>query len=108
MRVESGEKRVVDHRQDVRLHLYVGELFVSQSISVDDFESEVRAVMVELQVFDFAKEDSTEVAGAELAEELEVGELKSSVRGEVTGGFDDRPMWVGLAVRAVGERTRVT
>lgn len=44
------------------------------------------------------EEDSTEVSGAEMADELEMAEVETAVGGESGGGVDGGPMWIGFAM----------
>lgn len=64
--VESREKRVVKHGENLDLHLYVGEFLGAEQIFIDDFEGEAGAGTIS----EVAKEDASEVSGAEVADEF--------------------------------------
>lgn len=44
------------------------------------------------------KEDASEVAGSEMADEFEVAEMEAAVWGEVCGGVNGGPVWIVLSV----------
>lgn len=98
--VERREKRVVQHGQDLPLHLHVGELLAAEQVLINNLESEVCVIIVS----EAAEEDPPEVPGAEVAEELEVAQVEGAVVGEGCGGFDGRPMRIGGTVGSEEER----
>lgn len=97
--VERGKERVVEHGEDLGLGADVAELLGCEGVLVDNLEGEGGGVrVVAVVVAEAAEEDTAEVAGAEVAEELEVAEVESAVGGEGGGGFDGGPVGVPLAV----------
>lgn len=64
--VERREIRVVKHGENLGLHLYLGEFLGAEQIFIDDFEGEAGAGTVS----EVAKEDASEVSGAEVTDEF--------------------------------------
>lgn len=58
----------------------------------------IRARMVVIS--NTAKENTAEIPRTEDAEEFKVAEVKTTVRGEISGGMDSRPVWILPPVRA--------
>lgn len=96
--VESREEWVVEGGEQLRLRPHLGQPLFRQGVPVDDLESEGYGAVARGHVLEPAEVDAGEVAGAEVADELEVVEVEGAVGGEAGGGGDGRPLRVAAPV----------
>lgn len=76
--VECREERVVEQGEDLGLGLNVRELLRREGRMVNDLEREGGVGVV--VVAEAAEEDTSEITGAEVAEELQVSEVECFIR----------------------------
>lgn len=75
--IERGEEGVVKHGEDLGLGVDVGELLGGEVLPVYDLEGKAGGVAVAKS----AEVDPAQVAGAEVAEELQVAEVEPAIGG---------------------------
>ena len=85
---------MVEHGENLSLHLYVRKLLCAEQVFVHNLKCEISAFVVT----EAAEENAAEIACPEVTEELQVAEVEFSVRGEIGGGFNGGPMRVGCPV----------
>lgn len=98
-RVERGEEGMVKRLEYVGLSFRVGELLGGEKVLVNHLESKVRAVIVA----EAAEEDTAEITGANVAEELQVAEMKPAIRGESSSSLDGGPVRIRATVGTAGD-----